>query len=179
MNPWRELIVTDMSWPRLGATRQRVRARAATTPGRLRLTMAAIVLVALLAGLVLGALTALRRSAADAVATRDEPVMVGAERLYRALSDADATAATTYLRGGAEPAALRARYLADLRTGKPSARRPRAPSRGIGRGRRGRRDRRRPAGVQRSHGDCSRQQPAGLPGSGRRVRAPGIRRRHA
>jgi hypothetical protein len=105
-----------MSWPRLGATRQRLRARAATTPGRLRLTMAAIVLVALLAGLVFGALTALRRSAADAVATRDEPVMVGAQRLYGELSDADATAATTYLRGGAEPAALRARYLAALKT---------------------------------------------------------------
>lgn len=108
--------MTDMSWPRLGATRQRLRARAETTPGRLRLTMAAIVIVALLAGLLVGALTALRSSSADAVATRDEPVMVGAQRLYRALSDADATAATTYLRGGAEPAALRARYLADLRT---------------------------------------------------------------
>ena len=78
--------------------------------------MAAIVLVALLAGLVLGALTALRRSAADAVATRDEPVMVGAQRLYAGLSDADATAATTFLRGGAEPPALRARYVAQLRT---------------------------------------------------------------
>jgi hypothetical protein len=108
--------VTDMSWPRLGATRQRLRARAATTPGRLRLTMAAVVLVALLAGLLVGALTALRSSSADAVATRDEPVMVGAQRLYAALSDADATAATTYLRGGSEPPALRARYLAALRT---------------------------------------------------------------
>jgi phosphotransferase system HPr-like phosphotransfer protein len=112
----RELIVTDMSWPRLGATRRRLRARAETTPGRLRLTMAAIVIVALLAGLLVAALTALRSSSADSVATRDEPVMVGAQRLYRALSDADATAATTYLRGGAEPAALRARYLDDLRT---------------------------------------------------------------
>jgi hypothetical protein len=108
--------VTDMSWPRVGATRQRLRARAATTPGRLRLTMVAVVIAALLAGLLVGALTALRRSSADAIATRDEPVMVGAQRLYAALSDADATAATTYLRGGAEPAALRARYLARLRT---------------------------------------------------------------
>jgi hypothetical protein len=108
--------VTDISWPRLGATRQRLRARTETTPGRLRLTMAAIVLLALLVGIVFGALTASRSSRADAVATRDEPVMVGAQRLYAALSDADATAARTFLQGGAEPAALRARYMADLRT---------------------------------------------------------------
>jgi hypothetical protein len=78
--------------------------------------MAAIVIVALLAGLLVVALTALRHSSADAVATRDEPVMAGAQQLYAALSDADATAATTYLRGGAEPPVLRARYLAALRT---------------------------------------------------------------
>jgi hypothetical protein len=110
--------VTDMSWsgsavgrPRL----KRVRGRAATTPGRLRLAMAAVVLAALVAGVVLVGVTAVQRNATDAVATRDEPLMVAADGLYASLSDADATAATTFLRGGTEPADLRARYLADLR----------------------------------------------------------------
>lgn len=105
---FRELPATPPRIPRL-------RAKAATTPGRLRLAMATVVLVTLLAGLAIGALTTVRRNAADAVATRDEPLMVGTDRLYASLSDADATAATTFLRGGVEPAQLRARYLADLR----------------------------------------------------------------
>jgi hypothetical protein len=107
-----------MSLPRLGAARPRIRrlrARAATTPGRLRLVMVASVLAALLAGIALAAETAVRRDAADAVTTRDEPLLVAADQLYASLSDADATAATTFLRGGIEPAGLRARYLADLR----------------------------------------------------------------
>ena len=107
-----------MSFRRLPATRPRIRrlrAKAATTPGRLRLAMATVVLVALVAGLAIGALTTARRDAADAVATRDEPLMVAADRLYASLSDADAAAAATFLRGGVEPADLRARYLADLR----------------------------------------------------------------
>jgi hypothetical protein len=77
--------------------------------------MAAVVLAAILAGLALGAVTAVRRDATNSVATRDEPLMLAADRLYASLSDADATAATTFLRGGAEPADLRARYLADVR----------------------------------------------------------------
>jgi hypothetical protein len=112
------VAVTEMSFRRLPATRPRIRrlrAKAATTPGRLRLAMATVVLAALIAGLALGVLTTVRRDAADAVATRDEPLMVAADRLYASLSDADAAAATTFLRGGVEPADLRARYLADLR----------------------------------------------------------------
>ena len=110
--------MTELGLSRWPATRPRIRrfrAKAATTPGRLRLAMATIVLAVLVAGLAIGSLTTVRRNAADAVATRDEPLMVGAARLYASLSDADATAATTFLRGGVEPADLRARYLADLR----------------------------------------------------------------
>jgi hypothetical protein len=77
--------------------------------------MAAVVLAAILAGLALGAVTAVRRDATNSVATRDEPVMLAADQLYAWLSDADATAATTFLRGGAEPADLRARYLTGVR----------------------------------------------------------------
>jgi hypothetical protein len=77
--------------------------------------MVAVVLAALLAGLALGAVTAVRRDATNSVATRDEPLMLAADQLYASLSDADATAATTYLRGGTEPPGLRARYLGDIR----------------------------------------------------------------
>jgi hypothetical protein len=77
--------------------------------------MAGVVIATLLAGLVLVAVTAVRRDAADAVATRDQPLMVEADGLYASLADADATAATTFLRGGIEPVALRTRYLAALR----------------------------------------------------------------
>lgn len=107
-----------MGFPWLHPTRPRVRrlrAKAATTLGRLRLAMVAVLLVTLLAGVALAALTGVRRDAADAVATRDEPLMVQADRLYAWLSDADATAATAFLRGGVERADLRARYLGDLR----------------------------------------------------------------
>jgi hypothetical protein len=113
-----ERVVTEMSWSRsaIGARRaSRLRAWAATTPGRLRLAMAVVLLAAVVAGLVLAGVTAVQRDATDSIATRDEPLMVDADGLYASLSDADATAATMFLRGGTEPADLRARYLADLR----------------------------------------------------------------
>jgi hypothetical protein len=109
--------VTEASWPQSAVVRPRaprLRDRARTTPGRLRIAMAAAVLATLIAGLVLAGVTAVRRDATEAVATRDEPLMVAADGLYASLSDADATAATTFLRGGIEPADLRARYVADL-----------------------------------------------------------------
>jgi hypothetical protein len=107
-----------LSAPRIAVRRrraQRLRARVATTPGRLALAMVAVVLAALVAGVVFAGATGVRRDAADAVVTREEPLMVQAEGLYASLSDADATAAATFLEGGVEPAARRARYLADLR----------------------------------------------------------------
>jgi hypothetical protein len=110
--------VVEVSWNPLAAPgpgARTLRARASTTPGRLRVLMGAVVLAAVIAGIVLAAATSTRTDAADAVATRDEPLLVGADGLYASLSDADATAATTFLRGGSEPADLRARYLADLR----------------------------------------------------------------
>jgi hypothetical protein len=56
-----------------------------------------------------------RQTAAESVATRSEPQLLRAEGLYASLSDADATAATTFLTGGIEPSASRRRYLADLK----------------------------------------------------------------
>jgi len=112
-----ERVVVEASWNPVGAglNVRTLRARASTTPGRLRVLMGAVVLAAVVAGIVLAAATSTRTDAADAVATRDEPLLVGADGLYASLSDADATAATTFLRGGSEPAALRDRYLTDLR----------------------------------------------------------------
>ncbi|WP_052311573.1 MULTISPECIES: hypothetical protein [unclassified Actinoplanes] len=88
--------------------------RRLATPDLYRLTAAALILL----GIALGG-TALATVHHRAALTRDitgvsGPLSVGAQELYRALSDADATAATAFLTGGAEPAALRQRYLDDL-----------------------------------------------------------------
>jgi hypothetical protein len=56
-----------------------------------------------------------RASAASAARSQTEPLLGQAATLYTALSDANATATTTFLEGGLEPPARRARYAADLR----------------------------------------------------------------
>jgi hypothetical protein len=101
---------------RLRARRPHValRARLRTTPGRLRLAAGVLALAAIAFGVALATAAASRRQAADAVATRTEPLLVEADGLYASLSDADATATTTFLIGGLEPAARRRRYLGDL-----------------------------------------------------------------
>src|SRR5262249_32595273 len=109
--------VAELSWHEaaVGRRASRLRRVASTTPRQIRLAMVAVVLAALLAGLALGAVTAVRRDATNSVATRDEPLMLAADQLYASLSDADPPAATTSLRGGPEPPGLRARYLGDIR----------------------------------------------------------------
>ena len=101
---------------RLRARRPHValRARLRTTPGRLRLAAGVLALAAIAFGVALATAAASRRQAADAVATRTEPLLVEADGLYASLSDADATATTTFLIGGLEPVARRRRYLGDL-----------------------------------------------------------------
>jgi len=93
-----------------------LRRRAATTPGRLRLTMIVVVAALLIFGVVAVHAVNARSGAAASVATRDEPLMVQAEGMYASLSAADATAATTLLAGGVESPARRQRYLAALRS---------------------------------------------------------------
>jgi hypothetical protein len=56
-----------------------------------------------------------RARAVEAVRAETEPLLVHAVNLYTALSDANATATATFLRGGLEPPARRAHYLQDLR----------------------------------------------------------------
>jgi len=86
----------------------------ATTPSRLRLLLAGLVVLSLAWG-VLAALTAEQHAsaAADVVAV-SEPLSLDAEQIYQSLSDADATAATAFLVGGLEPAADLQRYNADI-----------------------------------------------------------------
>src|SRR6266566_679377 len=86
----------------------------ATTPARLRLLLAVLILLSLAWG-VLAALTADQHAsaAADVVAV-SEPLSLDAEQIYTSLSDADATAASAFLAGGLEPAAARQHYQADI-----------------------------------------------------------------
>jgi hypothetical protein len=92
----------------------RSRLEGATTPARLRLLLALLILLSLAWG-VLAALTADQHAsaAADVVAV-SEPLSLDAEQIYTSLSDADATAASAFLAGGLEPAAARQRYQADI-----------------------------------------------------------------
>jgi len=92
----------------------RPRLDGATTPARLRLLLALLILLSLAWG-VLAALTADQHAsaAADVVAV-SEPLSLDAEQIYTSLSDADATAANAFLAGGLEPAKARQRYQADI-----------------------------------------------------------------
>jgi len=92
----------------------RSRLEGATTPARLRLLLALLVLLSLAWG-VLATLTANQHASAatDVVAT-SEPLSLDAEQIYTSLSDADATAANAFLTGGLEPPAAQQRYQADI-----------------------------------------------------------------
>ena len=93
--------------------RDRLAARARTTPGRLNLYLIALITLGVLAGLTAVVGISQRSSAVDRVATASGPLAVQAQGLYRSLSDADATAATAFL-NLSEPADLRQRYLNDI-----------------------------------------------------------------
>jgi len=95
---------------------ERLRESITTTPGRMRLLAVLIALSAVGAGVVTATAATARKHAAHAVAAQTEPLLVEADGLYASLSDADATAATTFLTGGIEPVARRRRYVSDLRS---------------------------------------------------------------
>jgi hypothetical protein len=103
--------------PLVRAARQieRIRPRLTTTPGRLRLVAVLLIAGAIVFGALAASAVNARRQAAHSVATDTEPLLVTAEGLYASLSDADATAATTFLTGGLEAPAQRERYADDLR----------------------------------------------------------------
>jgi hypothetical protein len=88
--------------------------RATDTPGRLRLLMVGLVVLSLVWGAFAAWVVDQRASGAGDVVAISEPLSLDGQQLYRALSDADATAANAFLSGGIEPQAARQRYLADI-----------------------------------------------------------------
>ena len=93
---------------------RRLRHLAVTTPGRFSIIGVALVVIALVSGLV-GAFTVQQRSdLVRDVADHSGPLSFQAQSIYRSLSDADATAANAFLGGGVEPVALRQRYADDI-----------------------------------------------------------------
>src|SRR5271157_3381886 len=86
------------------------------TPVRLRLAAVSIALLALVAGLVAALAVAERQSATSAAWQSAEPLMVTAQAIDTSLSDADTTAAASFLQGRLEPVTLQNRYQTDLTT---------------------------------------------------------------
>lgn len=101
--------------PRTAALWHRLRRRAITTPGKLALVSMLVVAGAVCFGVVATLAERSRSAAAHAARTQTEPLLVQAVTLYSSLSDANATATTTFLTGGLEPPQRRAHYLQDLR----------------------------------------------------------------
>lgn len=93
---------------------QVVAVAARTTPGRLGLMAAVLLTLALAFGAASTAGLVSRSDALGDLVTSSEPLAVAAQDIYRALSDADATAASAFLEGGVEPAEMRQRYQDDL-----------------------------------------------------------------
>lgn len=87
---------------------------ARTTPGVLTTLTAALVVVSVLVGVFTAISVQSRATALDDLTTRSGPLSVAAQEIYRALSDADATATSAFLAGGQEPADQRARYEDDI-----------------------------------------------------------------
>ena len=89
-------------------------ARLNRTPVRLRLTAAVLMITAIALGAIAATAATTRHEAVHSVSRSSEPQLMRAEGVYASLSDADATAATTFLTGGIEPAGRRALYLRDV-----------------------------------------------------------------
>ncbi|MVU81009.1 hypothetical protein GPX89_27640 [Nocardia sp. ET3-3] len=81
-----------------------------TAPGVIGAVGAALALLALIAGLVSANAQSAKLSRHDTVLAHTEPLANAAQRLYVALSSADAAASTAYLSGGVETAEVRTRY---------------------------------------------------------------------
>lgn len=85
-----------------------------TTPAKLRMLLLGLIMLSLLWGAVAGLTVSSHASSASNVVTVSEPLSLDAQRIYRALSDADATEAAAFLSGGLEPLSLRQRYQSDI-----------------------------------------------------------------
>src|SRR6516165_10615298 len=88
--------------------------RASTTPAKLRLLLIGLVSLCLIWGAVAAWVVSQRASGANDVASSTETLSLDGQRIYRALSDADATADSAFLPGGLEPINGLPRYQADI-----------------------------------------------------------------
>jgi hypothetical protein len=93
---------------------QRLRAIVRSTPGRLTATLIVLLLLGIAYGITAFTGSNEANSHVSSVQDSSGPLTVSAQSLYRALSDADATAATAFLSPGAETAASRQRYETDI-----------------------------------------------------------------
>ncbi|MEU3645118.1 hypothetical protein AB0E59_17175 [Lentzea sp. NPDC034063] len=101
------------SQPRQALVR-RVTGLARSTPGRLSLIVVVLVVASLASGWLSTWSVNRQERALEDLATRSEPLAHAAQEVYRALQDADATAASAFLSGGLEPSQLRERYEKDI-----------------------------------------------------------------
>lgn len=83
---------------------------ARTTPGVVGMIAVAVAACCMIAGVVCAAQLNGRIAERNAVLDRFEPLAYSAQKLYAALSAADAAAASAFLSGGIETAPMRARY---------------------------------------------------------------------
>jgi hypothetical protein len=88
--------------------------RASTTPGKLRLIQAALVVLCLVWGALAAFTVSQHSSAATNVAGSSEPISLDAQQMYQSLADADVTVSTAYLYGRTGPFADRQRYQQDI-----------------------------------------------------------------
>jgi hypothetical protein len=89
----------------------RLRETGSTTPGRLRLVSIAIVVVLVVTWAIAFTSATRRANNVNGIRGQTEPVVVAMQRVHAALSQADASAANSFLAGGIEPVSERARYL--------------------------------------------------------------------
>jgi hypothetical protein len=85
-----------------------------TRVGRLASLAAATLVLVLLAGVLALVATLRTQAASEDVVARSGPLTAATQELYRALSDADASAGQGFLLGAGEPDSLRLRYQTDL-----------------------------------------------------------------
>lgn len=88
--------------------------RASTTPAKVRLTLAGLVLACLAWGALAALMVDQHASAAKEAAVTSEPLSLAAQQMYQSLADADVTASTGYLYGRTPPFAYRQRYQRDI-----------------------------------------------------------------
>jgi hypothetical protein len=96
--------------PDVRASTAWVRRFARTTPGVIGIIAVAVAASCVIAGLVCGAQLDRRIAEHNAVLDRSEPLAYSAQKLYAALSAADAAAASAFLSSGVETGPMRAGY---------------------------------------------------------------------